>query len=136
MWVASRDLGHMGKLREKTLRETVRETVGESGRRGEVGGWGASGAGVATPELGVEGAQDLDVPWNVVVHNDPVNLMSYVTRVFQKVLGFAREQAERHMLEVHQKGRSVVWTGAREQAELYVQQLQSHLLLTTLERSV
>jgi ATP-dependent Clp protease adaptor protein ClpS len=91
---------------------------------------------VATPELGVEWAQDLDVPWNVVVHNDPVNLMSYVTRVFQKVLGFAREQAERHMLEVHQKGRSVVWTGAREQAELYVQQLQSHLLLTTLERSV
>ncbi|MDB6172164.1 MAG: hypothetical protein JWL59_1475 [Chthoniobacteraceae bacterium] len=77
----------------------------------------------------------LDVPWNVVAHNDPVNLMSYVTRVFQKVFGFSRERAERHMLEVHQKGRSIVWTGAREAAEVYVQHLHSHLLLATLERS-
>ena len=77
----------------------------------------------------------LDVPWNVVVHNDPVNLMSYVTRVFMKVLGFPREKAERHMLEVHQKGRSIVWTGLREPAESYVQQLQGYLLLTTLEKT-
>jgi ATP-dependent Clp protease adaptor protein ClpS len=76
-----------------------------------------------------------DVPWNVVVHNDPVNLMSYVTRVFRKVFGYPREKAERHMLEVHHKGRSVVWTGAREKAEFYVQQLHSHLLLATIERS-
>ena len=78
----------------------------------------------------------MEVPWNVVVHNDPVNLMSYVTRVFQKVLGFSRELAEKHMLEVHTRGRSVVWSGERERAELYVQQLQAHLLLTTLEKSV
>ena len=77
----------------------------------------------------------VDVPWNVIVHNDPVNLMSYVTRIFQKVLGFSREKAEIHMMEVHQKGRSIVWTGGRERAEGYVQQLQGHLLLTTLEKS-
>jgi ATP-dependent Clp protease adaptor protein ClpS len=77
----------------------------------------------------------LDVPWNVVVHNDPVNLMSYVTRVFMKVFGFAKARAEKHMMEVHQKGRSVVWTGLREPAEVYVQQLQGYLLLATLEKA-
>ena len=76
-----------------------------------------------------------DTPWNVVVHNDPVNLMTYVTRVFQKVFGYAREKAEHHMLEVHQQGRSIVWTGRREPAEAYVQQLHGHLLLATLERT-
>src|SRR6266478_9301477 len=44
--------------------------------------------------------ESLDVPWNVVVHNDPVNLMSYVSLVFQRVFGFSRSRAERHMLEV------------------------------------
>jgi ATP-dependent Clp protease adaptor protein ClpS len=77
----------------------------------------------------------LDVPWNVVVHNDPVNLMSYVTQVFQKVFGFSRERAEKHMLEVHRQGRSIVWTGGRERAELYVQQLHGWLLLATIERT-
>jgi len=76
-----------------------------------------------------------DVPWQVVVHNDPVNLMSYVTMVFQKVFGFTRERAEKHMLEVHQQGRSIVWSGLRERAELYVQQLHGYLLLATLERT-
>src|SRR6187402_3265734 len=75
-----------------------------------------------------------DLPWSVVVHNDPVNLMSYVTLIFRQVFGFAREKAERHMMEVHQKGRSVVWAGGREQAEFYVQQLHAHLLLATVER--
>ena len=78
----------------------------------------------------------LDIPWNVVVHNDPVNLMSYVTMVFRRVFGFSKEKAEQHMMEVHQKGRSVVWSGGRERAELYVQQLHGYLLLATLERSV
>jgi ATP-dependent Clp protease adaptor protein ClpS len=77
----------------------------------------------------------LDLPWNVIVHNDPVNLMSYVTQVFQKVFGFSRERAEKHMLEVHRLGRSIVWTGGRERAELYVQQLHGWLLLATIERS-
>lgn len=76
----------------------------------------------------------LDVPWNVIVHNDPVNLMSYVTQVLQKIFGYSRERAEKHMLEVHRLGRSIVWTGGLERAELYVQQLHGWLLLATLER--
>ena len=58
--------------------------------------------------------------WRVVVLNDPVNLMSYVVMVFKKVFGFDELRARRHMLEVHEKGRSVVWAGVREQAEAYV----------------
>ncbi|MCS7048837.1 MAG: ATP-dependent Clp protease adapter ClpS [Verrucomicrobiae bacterium] len=77
----------------------------------------------------------LAVPWNVVVHNDPINLMSYVTMVFQRVFGYPREKAERHMLEVHHRGRSILWSGAREQAELYVHQLHSYQLLATLEKA-
>lgn len=79
--------------------------------------------------------ESVDTPWNVVVHNDPVNLMSYVTRVFQTVFGHSRERAERHMVEVHQKGRSIVWIGVREPAEVYVQQLHMHLLLATIEKT-
>lgn len=76
-----------------------------------------------------------DLPWNVVVHNDPITKMNYVTMVFQKLFGFSRDKAEIHMMEVHQKGRSIVWSGARERAELYVQQLHGYQLLATLEKS-
>ena len=79
--------------------------------------------------------ESLDIPWNVVVHNDPINLMEYVARVFIAVFAFSRQKAEVHMLEVHQKGRSIVWTGARERAELFVQQLHTYLLLATIEKS-
>mgnify|MGYP000993787406 CR=1 FL=1 len=72
-------------------------------------------------------------PWNVVVHDDPVTLMSYVTKVFVQVFGYAEVKAKQLMMEVHKTGRSVVWTGAREQAEMYAQKLQAHHLLTTLE---
>ncbi len=78
--------------------------------------------------------EDLDLPWQIIVHNDPVNLMSYVTMVFQRVFGYPREKAERHMLEVHHNGRSILWSGMREPAELYVQQLHGYLLLATLEK--
>lgn len=77
----------------------------------------------------------LDAPWNVIVHNDPVNLMSYVTMVFQRVFGYSVEKARHHMLEVHHKGRSIVWTGMREPAECYVQQLHGWLLLATIEKA-
>jgi ATP-dependent Clp protease adaptor protein ClpS len=97
-------------------------------------GGASTGAPVAEPEL--DERVGLDSAWNVVVHNDPVNLMSYVVKVFMKVLGFSKEQSEKHMLEVHHKGRSIVWTGEREKAELYVQQLHAYLLLSTLEKSV
>jgi len=77
----------------------------------------------------------LDVPWNVVVRNDPINLMSYVTLVFQRVFGYSKERATKHMMEVHENGRSILWSGQREQAELYVQQLHGYLLLAVLEKA-
>ncbi|MDX2081606.1 MAG: ATP-dependent Clp protease adapter ClpS [Terrimicrobiaceae bacterium] len=88
-----------------------------------------------SPEVDVQEEVLLDAPWNVVVHNDPVNLMSYVTLVFRRIFGYSKERAERHMLEVHHRGRSIVWTGSREKAEFYVEQLHSHLLLATLEKA-
>lgn len=77
----------------------------------------------------------LETPWNVIVHNDPINLMSYVTLVFMRVFGYPRDKAERHMLEVHKLGKSLVWSGAREQAEHYVHQLHSYQLLAQMEKS-
>jgi len=72
-------------------------------------------------------------PWNVVVWNDPITLMVYVTMVFQRIFGYPREKAHMLMMEVHTKGRSIVWTGAREQAETYVQKLHAAQLLATME---
>jgi len=86
-----------------------------------------------SPEVSL--SELLDLPWLVVVHNDPVNLMSYVTMVFRRVFGWNRERAKKHMMEVHRQGRSIVWSGGREQAEHYVQQLHSFLLLATMEKS-
>ena len=98
----------------------------------------ASDGGPAVIEPGLEketrSKDEVDLPWQVVVHNDPVNLMTYVTMVFQRVFGYPREKAEKHMLEVHHKGRSILWSGVRERAELYVQQLHGYLLLATLEK--
>lgn len=93
-------------------------------------------AGVDAPTIQKQGAteEDIELPWNVVVHNDPVNLMSYVTMVFQRVFGYPRERAEKHMLEVHHNGRSILWSGVRERGELYVQQLHGYLLLATVEK--
>jgi ATP-dependent Clp protease adaptor protein ClpS len=62
--------------------------------------------------------------WRVVVLNDPVNRMSYVVMVLRRVFGFNEERARRHMLEVHESGRSIVWAGTREQAEAHVFALQ------------
>jgi ATP-dependent Clp protease adaptor protein ClpS len=71
--------------------------------------------------------------WRVVVLNDPVNLMSYVVLVFRKVFGFDEPTARRHMLEVHEQGRSVVWSGLREKAEAYAFTLQQWHLTAVLE---
>jgi ATP-dependent Clp protease adaptor protein ClpS len=62
--------------------------------------------------------------WRVVVLNDPVNRMSYVVMVLRRVFGFAEERARKHMLEIHEQGRSILWSGTREQAEAYVFALQ------------
>jgi len=83
----------------------------------------------------VETEEALAQPWHVVVHNDPVNLMSYVAMVFRRVFGYPKERAQKHMLEVHEHGRSILWTGEREKAELYTQQLHGYLLLATIERA-
>ena len=77
----------------------------------------------------------LDVPWNVVVHDDPVNLMGYVTWVLMKLFGYNEQKAAMMMMQVHKQGRSTVWSDQREKAEFYAQQLQSHQLTTSLEKA-
>ncbi len=77
----------------------------------------------------------LDVPWNVIVHDDPVNLMGYVTWVLMRIFGYDEKKAAILMMQVHKQGRSIVWSGQREKAEFYVQQLQAHQLKTTLEKA-
>ena len=76
-----------------------------------------------------------DRPWIVIVWNDPINLMSYVTFVFQKLFGYSLEKATKLMLDVHQKGRAVVSSGPREKAELDVFRLHEHGLWATMEHS-
>ncbi|MDQ3890299.1 MAG: ATP-dependent Clp protease adapter ClpS [Actinomycetota bacterium] len=73
-------------------------------------------------------------PWVVIVWNDPINLMSYVTFVFQKLFGYSREKATRLMLEVHNEGRAAVSSGTREKAEHDVARLHAHGLWATMRR--
>ncbi len=79
-------------------------------------------------------ATDLDKPWKVIVWDDPINLMSYVTFVFRKLFGYSKEKATRLMLEVHTTGKAVVATGTREKSELDVFRLHEHGLWATMER--
>ena len=74
-----------------------------------------------------------DRPWVVIVWNDPINLMSYVTYVFQKLFGYSRDKATKLMLDVHHKGKAVVSTAPREQAELDVFRLHEHGLWATMQ---
>jgi ATP-dependent Clp protease adaptor protein ClpS len=74
------------------------------------------------------------LPWVVVVWNDPVNLMSYVVYVFQKLFGYPREKATKLMLDVHHKGKAAVSHGTREKAEADVQRLHAHGLWATMQR--
>ncbi len=74
-------------------------------------------------------------PWNLIVHDDPVTLMNYVSHVFQKVFGYSQQKSDSLMLEVHNTGRCVVWTGSREQAETYLAKLLAFYLKTTMEQS-
>ena len=75
-----------------------------------------------------------DRPWIVLVWNDPINLMSYVVLVFQKLFGYNREKATELMLDVHHKGRAVVSSGTREKAELDVFRLHEHGLWATMRQ--
>ena len=80
-------------------------------------------------------ATDLERPWLVIVWNDPINLMSYVTWVLQKLFGYSFEKATKLMLDVHHKGKAVVSSGPREKAELDVYRLHAHGLWATLTKS-
>jgi ATP-dependent Clp protease adaptor protein ClpS len=73
-------------------------------------------------------------PWIVIVWNDPINLMSYVTLVFQKLFGYGRQEATRLMLQVHHEGRAVVSSGTQEKAEHDVSRLHAHGLWATMRR--
>jgi len=117
-------------------------------RQWDRSGWGTDSpgppvVGVVPPEtapladletiLGEE--TTIDRPWLVIVWNDPINLMSYVTFVLQKLFGYSKEKATALMLDVHHKGRAVVSSGTRERAELDVFRLHEHGLWATMEQS-
>ena len=93
----------------------------------------------ASPELDeiVEADADLapDLPWITLVWNDPVNLMTYVTFVFQSYFGYSREKAEKLMMDVHVEGRAVVSTGSREEMERDVQAMHEYGLWATMEKA-
>jgi len=100
-------------------------------------------AGVVPPEtapvgdLGtiVDQETTSDRPWLVIVWNDPINLMSFVTFVLQKLFGYSKEKATGLMLDIHHKGRAVVSSGTQERAELDVYRLHEHGLWATMEQS-
>ena len=89
-----------------------------------------------TTEKKLKSKSQTATPWSVIVLDDPVNLQNYVTMVFKKVFGYSQSKADILMMEVHNVGRSVVWTGTREKAELYVQQLHLWQLQATMEKVV
>ncbi|GAA1772765.1 ATP-dependent Clp protease adapter ClpS [Nostocoides vanveenii] len=84
--------------------------------------------------VSADAEEALDVPWIVLVWNDPVNLMSYVTFVFQTHFGYARDKAEALMLDVHHKGKAVVATGPREMMEIHTEALQGYGLWATFQK--
>jgi ATP-dependent Clp protease adaptor protein ClpS len=85
-----------------------------------------------SPGVGTD--REHDRPWVVIVWNDPINLMSYVTMVFQKLFGYTLDHATRLMLEVHNDGKAVVATGNREKAELDVSRLHRYGLWATMQQ--
>jgi ATP-dependent Clp protease adaptor protein ClpS len=95
-------------------------------------------APLATPAVDEEvaraGRPEPDRPWQTVVWDDPVNLMSYVTHVFREYFGLPRAEAERLMLAVHHEGHAVVSQGAREQMELHAQAMHDYGLWATVRQ--
>jgi len=91
-------------------------------------------APVEIEEPGTDEVIKPDRPWIVIVWNDPINLMSYVTFVFQKLFGYTKDKATKLMLDVHYKGKAVVSSGPREKAELDVFRLHEHGLWATMQQ--
>jgi ATP-dependent Clp protease adaptor protein ClpS len=85
---------------------------------------------------GTDEVTERDVPWIVIVWNDPVNLMSYVTWVLQKLFGYPRAKAEKLMMDVHTKGKAVVSNGARDKCESDVARLHAYGLWATMQKDV
>ncbi len=92
-------------------------------------------APVRQPEVDSDEDVTPEGPWDVIVWDDPVNLMSYVVYVFRKIFGFSEPVARKLMLDVHHKGKALVASEPREMAELHVRQLHSHGLQATMQRS-
>ncbi len=88
---------------------------------------------VEEPEVVTGEETDTDRPWVVIVWNDPINLMSYVAFVFQKLFGYSKEKANKLMMDVHDKGRAVVSSGSRSEAERDVNRLHRYGLWATME---
>ena len=87
------------------------------------------------PDLTTDEITLTSKPWVTIVWNDPVNLMSYVTYVFQNYFGYAKRKAEKLMLEVHNDGKSVVASGSREEMERDVQAMHEYGLWATMEKA-
>jgi ATP-dependent Clp protease adaptor protein ClpS len=83
-----------------------------------------------------EESPEAEFPWIVIVWNDPINLMSYVTWVLQKLFGYSHAKAEKLMMDVHTKGRAVVSSGPREKAESDVARLHAHGLWATMQKDI
>jgi ATP-dependent Clp protease adaptor protein ClpS len=88
-----------------------------------------------TEDVNPQDVTEQERPWLVIVHNDPVNLMSYVTWVLMKLFGYQRAKAHKLMLEVHNNGRAVVSSGPREKAELDCFRLHAYGLWATMTKS-
>jgi ATP-dependent Clp protease adaptor protein ClpS len=91
-------------------------------------------AEVELQDPGTDRAEEHDRPWVVIVWNDPINLMSYVTLVFQKLFGCSKAKATQLMLQVHNEGKAVVSSGTREKAEYDVARLHAHGLWATMRQ--
>ena len=96
---------------------------------------GPAGVPVREQDTDLQDVVRTDAPWDVIVWDDPVNLMSYVVFVLRRVFGYPEEVARKLMLEVHQRGKALVASEPREQAEMYVQQLHGYGLHATMQRS-
>jgi ATP-dependent Clp protease adaptor protein ClpS len=83
------------------------------------------------PEIGED--TEVERPWIVIVWNDPINLMSYVAWVFQKLFGYSKSVAEKLMMDVHTQGKAVVANGGRDECEGHVRRLHAHGLWATLQ---
>ena len=86
-------------------------------------------------EPSVDEASQTQTPWVTIVWNDPINLMSYVSYVFQQYFGYSRAKAEKLMLDVHHKGKAVVSTGSREEMERDTEAMHGYGLWATVQKA-